>query len=198
MGKTATGRLAGAAITVAAVAAGAVLIAAPATEAAPRHKLTSTEPALVDATGTPVDGVVDIPGGTSVIRLVDGVLFRFDMWGRAGAAVGNAEVAYKDAACSPNQGVLVNSDVWDDPTTPLYEPPITMGASVRDWAGDRSIIAAYAPTGEEAQSGQLYGKRQSGECVAFVDFGGSPATTNYYPAEQIPLPADLPGPLSFG
>lgn len=178
---------------VAATAGLLLLASATATQAAPPNKSTSTSPTLVDATGAPVSGVVDIPGGTSVIRLVDGGLWRFSTLGEFQGDTQAGKVAYLDAACTVP--VLVNGDFGDDASTPLYNAPVAMSAVERK---DRTITHAYV-AGGPAQSGTVFTTNWlTGTCEGpALDNAGNVATVNYYPATEIALPADLPGPLAF-
>jgi hypothetical protein len=178
---------------IAAVAAGAFLLAsAPATQAAPPSK-TPSAPILVDATGAAVSGVVDIPGGTSVIRIVDGGMWRFNTLGEFQGDTQAATVAYLDATCTVP--VLVNGDLGDDASAPLYHAPVAMSAVKRV---DRTITHAYVVDGG-SQSGTVFTTNWlDGTCQGpALDQQGNTAKVNYYPAMEIPIPANLPGPLNF-
>jgi len=195
LSNTTSARLIGAGAAVV-IAAGALAVGASATQAAPPKKNTDTAPVLVDATGAAVTGVVDIPNGTSVIRLVDGGLWRFSTVGKFEGSTQGGQVAFIDAECSVP--VLVNGDFGDDPSAPLYQAPVAMSAVSRAPQQPQEITAAFVADGA-AQSGTVYTTHWlDGTCIGPVlDHAGNIATVNYYPATEITIPADLPGPLSF-
>jgi hypothetical protein len=183
------------------VAAGAVVGAATGaaltSAAAPAPEVTSTVPAgaplLEDASGAPVSGVLRATD-EAVLRWVDGGMWISAPSGELLHTVGGGMIAYTDADCTDR--VLVNSDVWQKPTQPLFNAPAGMNALDRDWARDGSISAAYVALGQP-QTGELWGRKQGGPCEPFVDQSGARATSHYYAAQEIPVPADLPGPLTL-
>jgi hypothetical protein len=198
MNITKTGAAAGA---VAVIAAGTfVLTSATASQAAPPHKNSTLT--LVDANGVPVPDVVTVKDNGDFVRFIEGALFNYRNTGEFSTA-GDGLVAYKDSSCT--QPVLVNGDVWDDSSMPLWEPPLAMSASVRDMqAQGAPITAVYVPVGEP-QSATLWanshanhpGTAPSCDPLIGINQNGDWVPTPHYDAKQIPVPADVAGPISF-